>query len=441
MATASLPPAPVSDRYAQQSVRLLTALANGFEGAFAVRLWTGETWRHGTGEPPFTLALKHPGALRAMFWPFDNMGVGEAYVFDDYDIEGDVFAFTMFLKHLVKLRQSRTLWSKLSLLRGLTKLPRQCNPRDPAKIGRPVKGDHSIANDSAAISFAYDLSNDFYKLWLDERMLYTCAYFRSPDESLEDAQLRKIDFLCRKLRLKPGDKYVDFGCGWGGLAIHAAKHYGARVTAVTLAGEQAKWCEKAVEAAGVRDRVTIVYSDYRDFKAVGEFDKASSVGMAEHIGVANLPVFMSKIYECLRPGGCYLHHGINLRPHTPYPAWTAFARKYVFPNGELHSVLQAQEAATRAGFEVRDLENIRESYILTLENWVKRLEANHDTAVKLVGEASYRVFRIYMAGATLGFKSGVYSLNQVLLSKPNDGRSELPLNRGDWYAKGMDVTV
>ncbi len=435
MATASVPPAPTSsaDPVAARTVRLLAALTDGYAGNFLVRLWNGQTWQPGTGPTPFTIVLKHGGALRSMFWPFDNMGVGESYVFDDYDIEGDVFAFTGLLKHLVKLKASRSLGSKLRLLWALMKLPKQQNPRDPQNIGRPVKGDHSLANDREAISFAYDLPGDFYKLWLDERMLYTCAYFDDPNESLETAQLRKIDFLCRKLRLKPGDRFVDFGCGWGGLAIHAAKHYGAQVTGVTLAGKQAEWCEKAIDRAGVRDKVKIVYSDYRDFNAVGQFDKASSVGMGEHIGGKNLQLFFAKVYECLRPGGNYLHHGIHLRPHTPFPLWTAFARKYVFPNGELHSILPLQDAATRAGFEVRDLENIRESYILTLEHWVKRLEANHDAVVKIVGEASYRVFRIYMAGATLGFKAGVYSLNQLLLSKPDDGSAQLPLTRGDWY--------
>jgi cyclopropane-fatty-acyl-phospholipid synthase len=422
-----------TDPHAAQTIGVLTALTQGYAGNFAVQLWTGETWQPGTGATPFTVILKHPGAVRAMFWPFDRVGLGEAYIFDDFDIEGDVFAFTGWLKHIVKMAESRSLWAKLRLLRALRRLPNQKNPRDMSKAGRPVQGDHSLTKDRDAISFAYDLPGEFYKLWLDERMLYTCAYFTSPDESLEAAQLRKIDFICRKLRLKPGERFLDFGCGWGGLLIHAAKHYGVHATGVTLAGEQAKWCERAIDEAGVRDRVKIVYSDYRDFHAPGQFDKASSVGMGEHIGHKNLPAFFNKVYECLRPGGVYLHHGIHLRPNTPYPRWTAFARKYVFPNGELHSILPLQEAAVGAGFEVRDLENIRESYILTLENWVKRLEASHDAVVKIVGEVSYRVFRIYMAGATLGFKSGVYSLNQLLLAKLDDGNAHLPLTRADWY--------
>ncbi|HEY1192443.1 MAG TPA: cyclopropane-fatty-acyl-phospholipid synthase family protein [Gemmata sp.] len=428
-----LPNSPPSDADAVQTVRILAALCEGYTGTLAVRLWTGETWQPSPGPAAFTVVLKHGGALRAMFWPFDKMGLGEAYVFDDFDIEGDVLAFTGWLKHMVKLKESRSVWSKLRLLRGLAKLPKKCNPRDPAKIGRPVNGDHSRANDREAISFAYDLPGAFYALWLDKYMQYTCGYFTAPTEDLDAAQERKVDFICKKLRLKPGEKFVDFGCGWGGLAIHAAKHYGAQVTGVTLAGEQARWCEQAIDRAGVRDRVKIVYSDYRDFQAPGAFDKASSVGMSEHIGAKNLPVFFRKVYECLRPGGAYLHHGIHLRPHTPFPLWTAFARKYVFPNGELHSILPLQDAATRAGFEVRDLENFRESYVFTLENWVRRLEANRDAVVELVGEASYRVFRIYMAGATLGFKSGVYSLNQLLLSKPDDGSAQMPLGRLDWY--------
>jgi cyclopropane-fatty-acyl-phospholipid synthase len=185
----------------------------------------------------------------------------------------------------------------------------------------------------------------------------------------------------------------------------------------------------------VRDRAKIVISDYRDFRDPAGFDKASSVGMGEHIGVRNLPVFFGKVYENLRPGGAYLHHSITLRPNTPYPRWGGFARKYVFPNGELQTILRVQESAAAAGFEIRDVENLREHYVLTLESWVRKLEANREQVLALVGEVSYRIFRIYMAGATLGFKHGGYGLNQCLVVKPGtDGRAGLTLTRADWYA-------
>jgi cyclopropane-fatty-acyl-phospholipid synthase len=178
----------------------------------------------------------------------------------------------------------------------------------------------------------------------------------------------------------------------------------------------------------------VIYSDYRDLSAPGEFDKAASIGMAEHVGVKGLPAFFAKLYECLRPGGAYLHHSVTLRPFTPYPRWTAFARKYVFPNGELQTILRVQESAALAGFEVRDVENLREHYVLTLENWVRNLESNREAALKLVGEVTYRIYRIYMAGATMGFRYGTYALNQVLVSKPDNGSAQMPLTRAEWYA-------
>lgn len=425
--TASTDPAVVA------TTNILGALTQGYPGNFAVRLWTNTIWQPGTGPTPFTLTLKHPGAVRAMFWPFDRVGLGEAYIFDDYDIEGDIFAFTEWLRHIVRLAESRSVWSKLRLLWALRGLPNQKNPRDISKAGRPTEGDHSKARDQEAISYTYDLPGEFYRLFLDKNLQYTCGYFASPDEDQDPAQERKLDYICKKLRLAPGEKFVDFGCGWGGLVIHAAKRYGVQATGVTLAGEQAKWAERAIDEAGVRDRVKIVLSDYRDFAAAGQYDKASSVGMGEHIGVKNLPVFFNKVFECLRPGGAYLHHSITLRPHTPYPRWTAFARKYVFPNGELQTILRVQESATLAGFEIRDVENLREHYVYTLENWVRKLEANREAVLKLVGEVSYRIFRIYMAGATLGFRYGTYGLNQVLVSRPSDGASQMPLTRAAWY--------
>lgn len=435
MQTASIPQSAVSsDEHAASTLRIFAMLSDGFKNGFRVRLWNGQTWQHDAGPACFTLVLKHAGALRAMFWPKDWAALGESYVFDDYDIEGDIVVFADWFAYLAEQLQGRAFHDRLPTLWELGRLPDHKNPRDPSKVRRPAASDRSQAEDRDAISFTYDLPGEFYRLFLDKNMQYTCGYFASPDETVDDAQTRKLDHICKKLRLKPGERFVDFGCGWGGLVIHAAKHYGVHATGVTLAGEQAKWCERAIDEAGLRSRVQIVYSDYRDFQMPGQFDKASSVGMSEHIGVKNLPVFLGKIFESLRPGGVYLHHCITVRPNTPPPYWMAFVDRYVFPNGELQTLLQIVESAIATGFEVRDVENLREHYVFTLENWVKRLEANRDAVVKIVGEVTYRIFRVYMAGSTICFKSGVHMLNQTLLSKPDRGSAHLPLTRADWYA-------
>jgi cyclopropane-fatty-acyl-phospholipid synthase len=424
-----------NDPHVAAAIRVLTAFTEGFPANFTVRFHTGDTWRPNSGEPGFTLVLKHAGSLRAMFWPFDNVGVGESYIFDDYDIEGDMFAFTGWLRHLVKMMEDRNFLGKLKLLWALKKLPNQKNMRDVSKAGRPTEGDHSRDKDREAISYTYDLPAEFYRLFLDKNFQYTCGTFAHPGEDQDIAQERKMDLICKKLRLKPGDRYVDFGCGWGYLIQHAAKHYGVKATGVTLSGGQAEWAKRVVAESGLADRIRIVISDYRDFQDPEGFDAASSVGMGEHIGVANLPVFMSKVFSNLKPGGRYLHHSITLKPFIPYPRWTAFARKYVFPNGELQTILRVQESAALARFELRDMENLRENYVLTLEAWVRKLEQNQDEVRKLVGDVTYRIFRLYMAGATLGFKHGNYGLNQVLCVKPDaDGISHQPLSRADWYA-------
>jgi cyclopropane-fatty-acyl-phospholipid synthase len=223
------------------------------------------------------------------------------------------------------------------------------------------------------------------------------------------------------------------------LLIHAARHYGVEAVGVTLSGVQAKWAEQAIADAGLRDRARIELCDYREFREPGKFDKAASVGMSEHIGNRNLPKFLGKIHECLRPGGAYLHHCITLRPGDPLPVWKDFAWKYVFPNGELQTIVHTVATATRVGFEVRDVESLREHYILTLQHWIRRLVANHDQILQWTDEVGYRIFRLYMSGAIGAFRSGVCNLYQCLLvrpdsSRPEDCRSGLPLTRADWYA-------
>lgn len=419
---------------AARTTQTLARFSEGHAGPFAARLWTGQRWAWGDGPAAFTLVLKHPGALRAMLWSKDKLGIGESYVFDDYDIEGDVLAFTAWLGNILHRVNNRRAYDNMKLLWDLGELPDLKNPRDPSKAGRPTGGQNTRENDKEAIEYTYDVPGQFYELFLDKHLQYTCGYFAHPGEDIDAAQTRKLDTICRKLRLKKDEKLVDFGCGWGGLLIFAAKNYGVRGTGVTLSGEQADYAEAAIAEAGLKDRVSIVRSDYRDFKNPGAFDKAVSVGMSEHVGVKNLPVFLTRIYDCLRPGGVHLHHCITLRPNAPFPPWTAFSDKYVFPNGELQTIVQIQDAATAVGFEVRDVENLREHYVHTLEAWVRKLEANKEKVLALVGEASYRIFRIYMSGATLGFRDGTYGLHQTLLSKlPADGNSGLPLTRAEWY--------
>jgi cyclopropane-fatty-acyl-phospholipid synthase len=416
------------------TVGFVEALTRGYQANFAVRLWTGATWEPNAGPPGFTLVLKHAGAVRSMFWPFNKVALGEAYIYDDFDIEGDILAFIAWLRYLVTYQNQRGLRDRLRLLYRLVKLPRHQNARDVFRMGRPRRTGQGIDEDRRGISYHYDRPGAFYRLFLGPTMQYTCSYFHTPDDDLDESQRRKMDYLCRKLRLRPGQRLLDIGCGWGGLLRHAAQHYGVTGVGVTLAGEQASWAEEANREAGLADRVRILYCDYRQMPFSGEFDAITSIGMTEEVGLANLPAYFNAVSRALKPGGGYLHHAINIRPHTRFPPWTAFARKYVFPNGSLQTLPDVHREAARAGLEVRDVENLREHYPLTLRNWVRRLEANREAAVALTDEVTYRIYRLYMAGATLGFDLATYQLNQTLFIKLPDGPVGFPLTRQDWYS-------
>ena len=418
----------------RQQRTILDELVKGYKGPdFNVRFWDGSNWGCEPDQAKFTLALKHEGALRLMFWPFNNTGLGEAYIFDDFDIEGDIHSFFVLIRHLVTRKWST--FGKVQMLRRLTKLPKKQNERHGGPKAAQVEGaKRSLGRDAAAIGYAYDTSNDFYKLFLDKNMLYSCAYFKSPDEHIDTSEERKLDLVCRKLRLQPGEKFLDIGCGWGGLLVHAAKNYGVSVTGITLSREQQKLVEQRIKDENLGDRCRVLYQDYRDIPPTGEYDKAASVGLAEHIGEKMMPVLMQRAWDAIKPRGQYLHHGITLRANTPYPSWSAFARKFVFPDGEVRPILTALKAGESVGFEIRDVESLREHYILTLENWVKRLEERHDEAVKITDEVTYRIFRIYLGGAARGYRTGLYNLYQTLFVKPDaDGVTGLPLLRENWY--------
>jgi cyclopropane-fatty-acyl-phospholipid synthase len=287
------------------------------------------------------------------------------------------------------------------------------------------------------------VGNDFYKTYLDERMVYTCAFFATGGETLDEAQRAKLDIICRKLRLKPGETLLDIGCGWGGLALHAAEHFGAHVTGVTLSEAQHSLANERIRERGLGDRVRIELRDYRDLGGV-QFDKLVSIGMFEAVSRSQLPTYFAHAFRLLKPMGVFLNHGISRPPEhrTRAQVWLdrklmggdLFSERYIFPDGELVPVSDINLMAERAGFEVRDVENWREHYALTLRHWADRLVANRERAIAAAGETVYRTWRLYMSGAVQGFETGRHNLCQTLLLKPGErGVSNLPRSRADWY--------
>ncbi|OWL94463.1 hypothetical protein CBQ26_16480 [Deinococcus indicus] len=300
---------------------------------------------------------------------------------------------------------------------------------------------HSRERDQQAISYHYDVSNDFYKLWLDRRMVYSCAYFPTGTETLDGAQEAKLDLICRKLRLQQSEYLLDIGSGWGGLAIHAAQRYGARVLGVTLSEAQLHEARARAGAAGVADRVTFELRDYRDVLAhapEGGFDKIASVGMAEHVGRRNMPTYFRAAYTALKPGGLMMNHAISDGiPQARVPLWLQsgnFARKYVFPDGQLLPIWETVKHATEAQFEVRDIENLREHYARTLTHWAANLETHHAEARAALGEQRHRLWRLYLGATSHYFEKGHLGLYQTLLAKPDEQRrAHVPLSRADLY--------
>ena len=290
---------------------------------------------------------------------------------------------------------------------------------------------HSRARDAQAIAHHYDVSNDFYRLFLGETMTYSCAYFATPETPLADAQRAKYDLICRKLGLRPGMRLLDVGCGWGGMAMHAAEHFGVQAVGVTVSQRQVDYARDAVAAAGLGDRVEIRLQDYRDV-ADGPFDAISSIGMFEHVGASRLGEYFGRLHALLRPGGRLLNHGICRPRGSRGLSRASFAGRYVFPDGELHEVGIVAQAMQGRGFEVRDTQSLREHYALTLRHWVRNLEENWDEAVRIAGAGRARVWRLYMAGSAENFARGRTTVHQVLAVRPrSDGDSDMPLTRDD----------
>ena len=296
---------------------------------------------------------------------------------------------------------------------------------------------HQLRSNRANVGYHYDVSNAFYRLWLDPQLVYSCAYFATEEATLADAQSAKLEHICRKLRLAPGERFLDIGCGWGALLFHAAEKHGVDATGITLSKNQFEHVKNEIAARGLGDRVRVELRDYLDLPEDALYDKIASVGMFEHVGIARFPKYFGKIGRILKPGGLVLNHGIT---HNALGADSLgsgigdFVEEYVFPGGELTHVSRVIEGMAAQGLELVDAEALREHYAKTLWNWVDRLEHNADAARTEVGEERYRVWRIYMAGSAHAFDRGWLSLWQLLAGKPYaDGRLPHPLTREYMY--------
>ena len=349
------------------------------------------------------------------------------YVSGELDVRGDIFDALALRENLPEVKLKPAEWLELARSRRTRRTSGRCAP--PPEEARLRGRRHSKARDAAAIAHHYDVSNDFYRIVLGPSMTYSCAVWPAPDAALETAQATKYELVCRKLGLQPGMRLLDVGCGWGGMAIHAAQHHGVHAVGVTLSRRQAEWAQRAVHEAGLDDRVEIRVQDYRDVHD-GPFDAISSIGMFEHVGVAKLDEYFSALFALVRPGGRLLNHGIS-RPANRGGRARFFRRgfidRYVFPDGELHEVGSVVSRIQKAGFEARHVEGLREHYALTLRQWVRNLEQSWPDAVAEVGEGRARVWRLYMAASALGFEDGIIQIHQVLATRAEKGASGMPL--------------
>ncbi|MGP4010313.1 class I SAM-dependent methyltransferase [Streptomyces sp. 4N124] len=405
-----------------------------------IRAWDGS--QAGPPGAP-TLVVRNRRAVRRLLWKPGELGLARAWVAGDLDIDGDLYTALDLMAEFIWERgeDDRTLVQALrdpevrAAVRGLVKLAGPplppAPPREEVRRGRAHL--HTKRSDRRAISHHYDVGNDFYEIVLGPSMVYSCAYWEDAG-TLEDAQRDKLELICRKLALTPGQRLLDVGCGWGSMAIHAAREHGVSVVGITLSHEQAAYARKRVAGEGLTDKVEIRVQDYRDV-ADGPYDAISSIGMAEHVGSARYLEYARVLYALLKPGGRLLNHQIARRPQRDESTYSVdeFIDSYVFPDGELAPVGTTVTQLERAQFEVRDVEAIREHYALTLRRWVANLQADWAHAVRLTSPGRARVWLLYMAACALSFEHNRIGVNQVLAVRtPASGDSGMPLRSRIW---------
>jgi cyclopropane-fatty-acyl-phospholipid synthase len=400
----------------KQVVKYLEGLRKRLPLPLRVKLWDGSEVAL-DDKPRVELRLNDAASARHFLKP-SMAALGEAFVEGHIDVDGDIREIVSIAEHLARDGDDQ-----------------QARGRLPSWLAR-----HTRKSDRKAIEYHYDVSNEFYSLWLDPRMVYSCAYFRTGEEDLETAQVQKLDHVCRKLMLAPGQTLLDIGCGWGAMAIHAASRYGVKAVGVTLSTNQFELARERVRAAGLEDRVEIRLQDYRDVPGDGSFDRISSIGMFEHVGLKNLRGYFDTVHRLLKPGGIAMNHGITSSDADSRSVGLGagdFIDKYVFPDGELPHVSLAIRELSAAGLELTDAESLRRHYARTLWHWSDRFERNIARSTALAGEKRARIWRVYLAGCAHAFAHGWINIYQLLAVKPQPGasgaESPLPLSREYMY--------
>jgi len=392
----------------------LSNLKKNVQAPLRVVLWDGREVKL-SDEPRVTVRLNGAPAASALARR-SLLGLAEAYIRGEMDLEGDV-------REAIRSVEAISRSAKRRLFNS-----------DPA----PAR--HTKRVDRESIRHHYDVSNEFYALWLDPRMVYSCAYFEREDDSLESAQLQKLDHICRKLQLQPGERFLDIGCGWGALVIRAAEKYGVNATGITLSENQHRLANERIRAAGLEGRCRVLLQDYRDHAGEGLYDKVASVGMFEHVGLKNLPVYFGAVSRLLREGGVFMNHGITTSDTQCRPVGLGageFIGRYVFPNGELPHLHLVTREMSEQDFEIHDVECLRTHYEKTLALWSGSFERNFKAAAAAADERTARTWRLYLAGCAHAFDERWISIYQILATKQaQPGRSTMPLTRAWMYPPG-----
>ena len=419
---------------------IAAVVAEHLDAQLSLKLWDGSYIPLGKNAPKsLAIVISDPGTISSLLrWPTLDRVI-RLYAHGKIDFEGGTLIEVAQALGSESTRRRFKQIPKMKLIKGF--LPFLIAPSARIATTRNYEGDEvgensKNRNEEEYIQFHYDVSNEFYKLLLDTNMLYTCAYFTDWNNSLEQAQLDKLEMICRKLRLQKGDRFLDIGCGWGALICHAAKHHGVHAHGVTLSTEQYNYAVERIKRENLGDQVTI---ELNDFKYVEQkFDKISAVGLYEHIGVSAFPEYLRKVRTLLVPGGLFLHHSITRRSKRRKTRFTARAEqralvRYIFPGGELDDIGHTIQELQHAKFEIHDVEGWREHYALTTKIWCERLTERKQEAIALVGEQTYRLWIAYLAGCSLAFTRGSAQIYQTLVSNTSRGPSFVPQTRADLY--------